>query len=110
MVVVYFFSRIMWFLHFSFFVCVLVSLCFFLFFFYFFFGLFCFTSPLVVDAVAHWAVTVRCFVCLFCLCFWFYCFLCLFCFCSYFVFGLFSCPGQLNKWHCLSLGRSLGAN
>ena len=23
---------------------------------------------------------------------------------------IFSCPGQLNNWHCLSLGRSVGAN
>ena len=23
---------------------------------------------------------------------------------------LFSCPGQLNNWHCLSLGRSVWAN
>ena len=90
MVVVYFFLVSCVFLHFSFFVCVLVSLCFFLFFFYFFFGLFCFTSPLVVDAVAHWAVTVHFFVLLFFYCaFGFFGFFVFFCF-SFFIFlGVF---------------------
>ena len=34
------------------------------------------------------------------LCIWHFCCFCIF----HSVFYLFSCPGQLNNWHCLSLG------
>ena len=29
---------------------------------------------------------------------------------AYLIFVFFSCPGQLNKWHCRSVGLSVGAN